>query len=57
MNLAAKTTSTIIPCLRFRNAVQMIDWLCDAFGFEKHAVHADGDTVGSYDPWAEGKTL
>ncbi len=23
----------------------MIDWLCNAFGFEKHAVHADGDTV------------
>ena len=23
----------------------MIDWLRDAFGFEKHAVYADGDTV------------
>ena len=23
----------------------MIDWLCNAFGFEKHAVYADGDVV------------
>jgi uncharacterized glyoxalase superfamily protein PhnB len=42
---AANTRSTIIPCLRYRNALAMIDWLCDAFGFEKHAVYADGDTV------------
>ncbi|HKZ09214.1 MAG TPA: VOC family protein [Rhodanobacteraceae bacterium] len=23
----------------------MIEWLCKAFGFEKHAVYADGDVV------------
>ncbi len=40
MTLAAKTTSTIVPCLRYRNALQMIDWLCNAFDFEKHAVYA-----------------
>ena len=45
MSLAANTTATIIPCLRYRNALRMIDWLCDAFGFEKHAVYADGDAV------------
>ena len=45
MSRPANTTSTIIPCLRYRNALAMIDWLCEAFGFEKHAVHADGDTV------------
>lgn len=45
MSRPANTTSTIIPCLRYRNALAMIDWLCGAFGFEKHAVHADGDTV------------
>jgi len=43
--LAKETVSTIIPCLRYRNALAMIGWLCDAFGFEKHAVYADGDTV------------
>lgn len=37
--------STIIPCLRYRQAPRMIDWLCDAFGFQRHAVYADGDTV------------
>jgi len=42
---AAQTTATVIPCLRYRDALRMIDWLCLAFGFEKHAVHADGDTV------------
>lgn len=41
----APTGSVIIPCLRYRDAARMIDWLCDAFGFRRHAVHADGDTV------------
>lgn len=45
MSQHANTTSTIIPCLRYRNALAMIDWLSEAFGFEKHAVYADGDTV------------
>ncbi|MGN6518752.1 MAG: VOC family protein [Dokdonella sp.] len=43
--LAAHTTSTIIPCLRYRDAPAAIEWLCRAFGFEKHAVHAEGDVV------------
>ncbi len=33
---------TIIPTLRYRDAPSAIDWLCDAFGFEKHLV-VDGD--------------
>src|SRR5690606_31823861 len=45
MPQAADTTTTIIPCLRYRDAPAAIDWLCRAFGFEKHAVYADGDTV------------
>jgi len=45
MSLAADTTSTIIPCLRYRDAHGAIEWLCAAFGFEKNAVHAEGDTV------------
>ena len=28
-----------------RNALAMIDWLCTAFGFTRHAVYADGDIV------------
>ncbi|QWP76339.1 VOC family protein [Lysobacter sp. K5869] len=37
--------STIIPCLRYRDAHAAIDWLCRAFGFAKHAVYADGAVV------------
>jgi len=33
-----KTTATIVPTLRYRDAVTAIDWLCQAFGFEKHLV-------------------
>jgi carbohydrate kinase (thermoresistant glucokinase family) len=42
---AADTVVTIIPCLRYRDALAAIEWLCRAFGFEKHAVYADGETV------------
>ena len=45
MTLAATTTCTIIPALRYRDAPAAIDWLCAAFGFERHAVYADGATV------------
>lgn len=31
----------VIPCLWYRNAPAAIDFLCDAFGFERHAVYAD----------------
>lgn len=37
------TQSAIIPCLRYRDAQAAIDWLCDAFGFEKQAVYAHPD--------------
>ena len=35
-------TISIIPTMRYANATRMIDWLCDAFGFERHAVYEDG---------------
>jgi uncharacterized glyoxalase superfamily protein PhnB len=28
----------VIPCLRYRNAPAAIEWLCRAFGFERHLV-------------------
>jgi uncharacterized glyoxalase superfamily protein PhnB len=31
-------SSTVIPCLRYRDAPRMIDWLCETFGFEKHLI-------------------
>jgi uncharacterized glyoxalase superfamily protein PhnB len=35
--------STIIPCLRYRDAHAAIEWLCKAFGFEKQAVYENED--------------
>ena len=37
-NLAKNTTATIVPSLRYRDAPAAIEWLCEAFGFEKHFV-------------------
>ena len=38
---AMNTVCTIIPALRYRDAPAAIEWLCKAFGFEKHGVYAD----------------
>lgn len=37
-----RSGSTIIPCLRYRDAHAAIDWLCRAFGFVRQAVYEDG---------------
>ena len=34
--------ATIIPTLRYRDAVAMVEWLCTAFGFERRLVVDDG---------------
>src|SRR5947207_14576388 len=36
---SAMPNSTVIPGAMYRNAPAAIDWLCDVFGFERHAVH------------------
>ena len=44
--MKTQTASTLIPSLRYRNALAAIDWLVRAFGFEKNAVFmGDNDTV------------
>jgi uncharacterized glyoxalase superfamily protein PhnB len=35
---AKNTRATVIPTLRYRDAPAAIDWLCKAFGFEKHLI-------------------
>jgi uncharacterized glyoxalase superfamily protein PhnB len=40
---AKNTRATVIPCLRYRDAPAAIRWLCEAFGFKEHAVHANPD--------------
>jgi uncharacterized glyoxalase superfamily protein PhnB len=40
------TTATVIPGLRYQDAPKAIDWLCHAFGFEKHlVVPGEGGTI------------
>jgi len=36
-------TPAIIPIVQFRHGTRSIDWLCEAFGFERSAVYADDD--------------
>jgi uncharacterized glyoxalase superfamily protein PhnB len=44
MTLDAHTR--VIPCLRYRDAPAAIEWLCRAFGFEKHlVVPGEGNTI------------
>lgn len=40
---AKQTKTTIIPCLRYRDAQAAIGWLCAAFGFEKQVVYPNPD--------------
>jgi uncharacterized glyoxalase superfamily protein PhnB len=41
--LAKNTRATIIPNLGYRNALAAIEWLCQAFGFEKKLVVPNDD--------------
>lgn len=43
MSAPMKTTATIVPGLRYQDAPKAIDWLCRAFGFEKHLVVPNDD--------------
>jgi uncharacterized glyoxalase superfamily protein PhnB len=40
--ISKTTPSTVIPTLRYSDAKAAIDWLCEAFGFEKHLVVVEG---------------
>jgi uncharacterized glyoxalase superfamily protein PhnB len=44
---AVNVSSTIMPALRYRNAPEAIEWLCNVFGFARHAVYPGPDnTIG-----------
>lgn len=36
--VAGNTPPTIVPAMRYRDASAAVEWLCRAFGFEKHLV-------------------
>lgn len=43
----SESKSTVLPTLRYRDAGAAIDWLCEVFGFERHAVHpGPNGTIG-----------
>ncbi len=44
-NFAMNCKSSVIPALRYRDALAAIEWLCKAFGFEKNAVYMGEGTV------------
>lgn len=45
-SLPKNTKATVISCLRYRDAQAAIEWLCRAFGFEKHlVVPGEGGTI------------
>ena len=46
MSLPKKTTVNTIPGLRYHDAPAAIDWLCRAFGFERHLV-VQGEQPGT----------
>lgn len=38
--------TTIIPTLKYEDAATAIDWLCEAFGFERHlVVQGEGNII------------
>jgi uncharacterized glyoxalase superfamily protein PhnB len=41
--IARATRTTVIPCLRYRDAPAAIDWLCRVFGFERQLVVPNPD--------------
>lgn len=44
--MPTRTVPSIVPTLRYRDAEAAIDWLCRAFGFEKHlVVPGEGGTI------------
>ena len=42
-NTTNTTGSTVIPCLRYRDAPKAIEWLCSVFGFERQLVVPNED--------------
>lgn len=44
--MPTKGKAVIIPAMRYHDAPRAIEWLCEAFGFEKHLV-VPGETEGT----------
>jgi uncharacterized glyoxalase superfamily protein PhnB len=58
-NQSKKGPTTIIPAMRYRNAPAAIEWLCQAFGFEKHLVvpEENGAIAHAQLTWGNGMMM
>lgn len=56
---AKHTKASVIPCLRYRDALAAIDWLCRAFGFERQLVvpGAAGEVVHAQLSYGNGMLM
>jgi uncharacterized glyoxalase superfamily protein PhnB len=50
-------TPAIVPILSFRDGIRTVDWLCEAFGFERMMVMADDDGRVGHCELALGRQL
>lgn len=54
---AMNTRATVIPCLRYRDAPKVIEWLCSVLDFEKHLVVLGDDGTVAHAPLSFGNGL
>ena len=53
----SSTGSTLIPCLRYRDAPRAIDWLCAVFGFSRQLVVPGPDDTIAHAQLALGRGM
>jgi uncharacterized glyoxalase superfamily protein PhnB len=60
LDVMESAKANVMPCLTYRDAPDAIEFLCNAFGFEKKMVvpgdrntvaHAELTLGNAYDPW------
>ena len=49
--------ASIIPTMRYKNARTAIDWLCEAFGFEKHLIVEGGNNTIAHAQLTYGNSM
>lgn len=54
---AKNTLATVIPAMRYHDAPKAIEWLCNAFGFEKHLVVPGPDNTITHAQLAFGNGM
>ncbi len=50
-------TDSIIPCIGYKDALKSIQWLCDAFGFEKYQVFSEDNDIVAHAELKIGRAM